>query len=99
MCALVAGVHCVLMADNELILDPNQLDFEQAVASLTFVFESIHLNMVASHTSGRFTIEQYHRAVMRCKHASKSIFNFYRTAMENYTTDTVGTEDKNKIQS
>lgn len=97
MYALVAGVHCVLMADNELILDPDQLVFEHAVATLTFVFESINLNVVAAHTSGRFTIEQYHRAAMKCKHASQSIFNFYRAAMEKSAAHTVGTEDKNKI--
>lgn len=99
MYALVAGVHCVLMDDNELILDPDQLDFEHAVASLTFVFESIHLNVVAAHTSGRFTIEQYHRAVIKCKHASKTIFNFYRAAIEKYAPHTIGTENKNKIET
>lgn len=95
MYALFAGVHCALMADNELILDPNQLVFEHAVASLTFVFESISLNVVSIHTSGHFTIEQYNSALVKCKHASKSIFKFYREAMVKYMAHTMGTEDKN----
>lgn len=85
MNALVAGVHCVIMADNKLVLDPDQLISEQAVASLTFVFESIHLNVIASHTSGRFTIGQYHLALTKCKHASQTIFNFYRAAVQKYS--------------
>lgn len=92
MYALIAGVHCVLMADNKLILDPNQIDFEHAVASLTFVFESIHSNVVAVHTKGRFTIDQYQNAVTKCKQASRSIFNFYRDALEKYEAHSVGTQ-------
>lgn len=91
MYALVAGVHCVIMADNTIVLDPDQLVSEQAVASLTFVFESIHSNVVATHTNGRFTIEQYHFAMAKCKHASKTIFNFYRAAVKKY----VGKDDLN----
>lgn len=83
MNGLVAGVHSVLMADNELILDPDQLTFDKAVASLTFVFESIHSNVVAIHTSGRFTIEQYHNALVRSKYASKTIFDLYRKNLKN----------------
>lgn len=92
MYALVAGVHCVIMADNTIVLDPDQLDSEQAVASLTFVFESIHSNVVAAHTSGRFTIDQYHFAITKCKHASKTIFEFYRAAVKKYAAQTIETK-------
>lgn len=78
MYALVAGVHCVLMADDDLVIDPDQLTSEKAVASLTFVFESIHLNLVAVHTSGCFTVEQYRNALINSKFASRTIFEFYR---------------------
>lgn len=94
MHALVAGVHCVLLSDDKLVLDPDQLVSEQSVASLTFVFESIHLNVVAAHTSGRFSIEQYHRAMIKCKHASKIIFDFYRAAMEKFAANTIETKIK-----
>lgn len=84
MHALVAGIHCVLMADGTFVLDPDQLVFEQSVASLTFIFESIHLNVVSVHTTGCFTVDQYHQAMIKCKHASKTIFDFYRAAAEKY---------------
>lgn len=94
MNALVAGIHCVLMPDNKLVLDPDQLIFEQAVASLTFIFESTQLNVVATHTTGRFTIEQYHRAMIKCKHASTTIFDFYRAAVEKYAARPIETKIK-----
>lgn len=95
MTALVAGVHCVILADNTIVLDPDQLVFGQAVASLTFVFESIHSNIIAAHTSGRFTIEQYQFAMIKSKHASKTIFNFYRAAVNKYAAHTIENKMKN----
>lgn len=84
MYALVAGVHCAIMADNQIVIDPYQC--EQSVASLTFVFDSVNFNVITCHTSGSFTIEQYHLALAKCKHASKTIFNFYRAAVKKYAT-------------
>lgn len=85
MYALIAGVHCALTADNELVIDPDHSTFEKAVASMTFVFESIHLNVVAVHTSGLFTTEQYRNALMNSKFASKTVFDFYRDEFKNKT--------------
>lgn len=90
MKGLLAGVHCALTSDNELVLDPDQLVCERAVANLTFVFESVHRNVVAVHTTGRFTIGQYNDAVIKCRHASEIIFNFYREAMKKYLTHAMG---------
>lgn len=79
-----AGVHCVLSNDNELVLDPDQFICEHAVSSLTFVFDSIHRNVIAAHTTGRFTIGQYNDAVIKCRKASDIIFNFYREAIRKF---------------
>lgn len=86
MKSLLAGVHCAITNDNELVLDPDQLVCEHAVASLTFVFECVQRNVVAAHTTGRFTIGQYNDAVIKCRHASDIIFKFYREAIRKFAT-------------
>lgn len=86
MKSLLAGVHCVINSENELILDPDQFVSEHAVASLTFVFESIQKNVVAVHTTGRFPIGQYNDAVIKCRHASEIIFKFYREIIRKIAT-------------
>lgn len=92
MKSLLGGVHCVITSDNELVLDPDQLVSEHAVASLTFVFESVHRNVVAVHTTGRFTIGQYNDAVIKCRHASDIIFKFYREVIKKFATHTTTTK-------
>lgn len=84
MKSLLAGVHCVITNDNELVLDPDQSICDHAVASLTFVFDSVQKNVVAAHTTGRFTIGQYNDAVTQCKHASEIVFKFYRDAIRKF---------------
>lgn len=84
MKALLAGVHCVITNDNEIVLDPDQNTSEHAAASLTFVFDSIEKNIVAVHTTGKFTIGQYNDAVTQCKHASETVFKFYRDAIRKF---------------
>lgn len=100
MKSLLAGVHCAITKDNELVLDPDQLVCEHAIANLTFVFESVQRNVVAAHTTGRFTIGQYNDAVIKCRHASDIIFKFYREAIRKFATHatiTTTVETKNVI--
>lgn len=81
---LLAGVHCVIDENGEVVLDPDQDRCEKAQASLTFVFDSIEKNTVAMHTTGRFTIGQYNEALTQCKQASATIFQFYRDAIKKF---------------
>ncbi|GLH16465.1 Exosome complex exonuclease RRP46 [Gryllus bimaculatus] len=53
-------------------------------ASLTFVFDSAKKNLVASHTSGVFSQEQYHESLLKCRQASCEIFEFYRSLVKKY---------------
>lgn len=89
MKCLLAGVHCVITNDNELVLDPDQDICGNAIASLTFVFESIQKNIVAVHTTGRFTIGQYNDAVTQCRQASEIIFKFYKEAIRKFVKRSV----------
>lgn len=81
---LVAGIHCIINTDGELIIDPNQNNCENALASLTFVFDSVEQNIVATYTTGKFTIGQFNDALIQCKQASNIIFKFYREAIRKF---------------
>lgn len=80
---LLAGVHCILDDNGELVLDPDQSRCEKALASLTFVFDSFK-KVVATYTTGRFTLGQYNDALIQCKQASDTIFQFYRDAIRKF---------------
>lgn len=81
---LIAGVHCVINCDGDLIIDPDREQAENALASLTFVFDSVDKNIVAEHTTGKFTIGQYNDALVQCQQASNAIFQFYRNALTKF---------------
>ncbi|XP_044730272.1 exosome complex component RRP46 [Chrysoperla carnea] len=87
---LVAAVTCILDKKQQfsLISSSHQLQQqfydEYPMATFTFVFENINYNIVASHTTGTFTDEQYTEAVHRCKLASEKIFEFYRNIVCKY---------------
>lgn len=85
MKSLVAAVHCVITVDQELILDPEQDICDGSVADFTFVFDNVDKNLVAVHSKGRFTIEQYQNALKQCKHTSDAIFKFYRDVIRKYS--------------
>lgn len=85
MKSLVAAVHCSITGDQELVLDPEQDVCDRSVANFTFVFDNVDKNLVAVHSKGRFTIEQYQNALKQCKHASDAIFKFYKDAISKYS--------------
>ncbi|KAK7788565.1 hypothetical protein R5R35_000155 [Gryllus longicercus] len=80
---LVAAVSCMI-SEDDIILDPSDKDLMGSKASLTFVFDSAKKNLVASHTSGVFSQEQYHESLLKCRQASCEIFEFYRSLVKKY---------------
>nr|XP_019558608.2 exosome complex component RRP46 [Aedes albopictus] len=75
---LVAAVHCVLREeDGEIVLDPDALQSKDARAKFTFVFENCTRNTVSIYTHGKFTTEQYHRALKMAEEAVVKVFLFY----------------------
>lgn len=85
MKSLVAAVHCAINESNELVLDPEQDVCDRSVANCTFVFDNVDKNVIAVHTNGRFTIEQYQNALQQCKQASDVIFQLYRDAIRKFS--------------
>ncbi|XP_074648923.1 exosome complex component RRP46-like [Tubulanus polymorphus] len=78
---LIAAIACIIDQDGRLHLDPT-LDVESnAVASMTFVFDSVDFDVVSVHTDGCFTNEQFQSCLTACKEASKTVFQFFRDSV------------------
>jgi exosome complex component RRP46 len=83
----IAAVHCVIDNDDQVILDPDHKVSREASGYLTFVFESVNKNTVATHTDGRFTVGQYNDALLLARTASDGIFNFYREIVKKFAKE------------
>ncbi|XP_058445397.1 exosome complex component RRP46 [Malaya genurostris] len=75
---LVAAVHSVLGENDKITLDPDELQSKDARAKFTFVFESVGRKTVSIYTHGKFTSDQYHRALRMSTAAVGKIFDFYQ---------------------
>ncbi|XP_067000732.1 exosome complex component RRP46 [Anabrus simplex] len=81
---LVAAVSCMFDKDDNIVLDPSNKELVNSVASLTFVFDNVKKDIVASHTNGSFTHAQYNEGLLKCRKASEQIFIFYRDLVRKY---------------
>lgn len=75
---LVAAVYCAVNEEGVMTVDPNLRLNEKPTAVLTFVFDSLMTKAIAVHTEGKFTMEQYQKAMDLCRSASEKVFGFYR---------------------
>lgn len=80
---LVAGVGCVLGKDDSLCTHSGLLDYAHAKATFDFVFDSVEGRIVASQTTGSYTLETYEAALQKCKEESVHIFNYFRNVISN----------------
>ncbi|KAK9759081.1 3prime exoribonuclease family, domain 1 [Popillia japonica] len=78
----IAAVSCTLSKNEEMYLDPGLLELKDAKAVFVFVFDSNEGQIVASHTTGTFSVNQFKQALKLCKGASTEIFEYYRTALK-----------------
>ncbi|KDR22065.1 Exosome complex exonuclease RRP46, partial [Zootermopsis nevadensis] len=83
---LVAAVSCMISQEDKLLIDPTNKQLKDSKASLTFVFDSVKKNTVASHTTGSFTQIQYQESLMKCRNASDNIFSLYRDMVKKYAS-------------
>lgn len=81
---LIGAVHCIVNQDNDIVLDPNHRQSAKAVASFTFVFDSVNKSTVAVHTSGKYTVGQYNDALAQCQQASCLVFDFYKDVVKTF---------------
>lgn len=79
---LVGGVSCMLDDKGEIIVEPSRLEFENAVATFSFVFDSAKGDIVASHTTGIFAVEKYMEAIKLCRDSSAKVFAHYKNSVK-----------------
>ncbi|KAI4468319.1 exosome complex component [Holotrichia oblita] len=78
----IAAVSCTLSQNEEMYLDPGLLELKNAKAVFVFVFDSNEGHIVASHTTGTFSVDQFKEALKLCKEGSAEIFNYYRSVLK-----------------
>ncbi|KOX76988.1 Exosome complex component RRP46 [Melipona quadrifasciata] len=67
-----AAVNCMIQEDSEdIILDPDSIQLQEAKAEFTFAFDSMDKNVICCYTTGCFTETEFLKAMDRCKQASQ----------------------------
>ncbi|XP_076258556.1 exosome complex component Rrp46 [Rhynchophorus ferrugineus] len=74
---LFGSVSCFLMNDGELSLIP-PVNESSIKGMFVFVFNNTKGEVIASHTEGLFTAEQYHDALVLCRNEVKDVFSFFK---------------------
>eukprot|EP00088_Acartia_fossae_P012170 TRINITY_DN1625_c0_g1_i18.p1 TRINITY_DN1625_c0_g1~~TRINITY_DN1625_c0_g1_i18.p1 ORF type:complete len:226 (+),score=33.22 TRINITY_DN1625_c0_g1_i18:52-729(+) len=80
---LIACIHCVVLADGTVTLDPSLKQQAKArqqngSATLLFTFESRTRAVISSHTEGKVTQVKLQEAVTMAQSAADKVFSFYR---------------------
>ncbi|XP_043679404.1 exosome complex component RRP46 [Vespula pensylvanica] len=81
----VAAVTCMIEKDSKkIILDPDNIQLQNAMAVFTFTYDSLKKDIISCNTMGRFTDKEFVECVDRCRQASSCVFNFYREVVRRY---------------
>ena len=80
----IAAVNCIVDAEGQTILDPDHRKSAECKAQLTIVFDSVERNIVAIHTTGKFTMGQYNDAMTMCREASQLVFQLYKDSVTKF---------------
>lgn len=97
----IAAIHCCIDDDDNVIVDPEYSTEEDNLvfsrvqkpkriskfkADFTFVFDSIKKSIIAIHTNGKYSLQQYREAEKLCRLASQNVFDFYCELAKKYST-------------
>ncbi|CAG9762128.1 unnamed protein product [Ceutorhynchus assimilis] len=77
---IFAAVSCFLTQTEEFSFIP-PINENNSRGMFVFVFNNTSGSILASHTEGCFSVEQYRRALSLCREESKNIFGFIKTAL------------------
>ncbi|KAF3424063.1 hypothetical protein E2986_05214 [Frieseomelitta varia] len=81
----IAAINCMIQKDSEdIILDPDNIQLQEAKAEFTFAFDSMDKNVICCYTTGCFTETEFLKTMDRCKQASQYVFDFYRNLVKKY---------------
>lgn len=85
MKCMFAAVTCILSIDNTSLHIVTESQEKDCKASFVFVFDSLKKQVIASHTEGSFSKEQYMEALELCRDESEYIFQFFKAALLAYS--------------
>lgn len=97
----IAAIHCAVDEDDNVVVDPEYDGEDESLiftrtqkpkrsskfkADFTFVFDSINKSMIAVHTNGKYSLQQYREAEKLCRQTSQNIFDFFCELTKKYST-------------
>ncbi|XP_072389702.1 exosome complex component RRP46 [Diabrotica undecimpunctata] len=77
---MFAAITCYLNANDELTLSPPISD-KEIKSRFLFAFDSCEGRILASHTKGSFSEDQFDEALRLSKEGSENVFNFFKSAV------------------
>ncbi|XP_003696793.1 exosome complex component RRP46 [Apis florea] len=81
----IAAVNCMIQeGTNNIILDPDSTQLQDAKAEFTYAFDSVKKDIICCYTAGCFTEEEFLETIDKCKQASQYVFDFYRNLVKKY---------------
>ncbi|RUS90090.1 hypothetical protein EGW08_002132 [Elysia chlorotica] len=78
---MVAAVTVALKECGEMVLDPTKRDETEAKSVLSYVFDSVNLQVLTVVSCGKFSRAEYRNGLVLAREAAKSVFQFYRESM------------------
>ncbi|PBC33819.1 Exosome complex exonuclease RRP46 [Apis cerana cerana] len=84
----IAAVNCMIQeGTNNIILDPDSTQLQDAKAEFTYAFDSVKKDIICCYTAGCFTEEEFLETIDKCKQASQYVFDFYRNLVKKYANN------------
>lgn len=81
----IAAVSCMIEdSTNNIILDPDNTQLEDARAEFTYAFDSMKKDVICCHTTGQFTEAEFFETIDKCRQGSQRVFDFYRNLVKKY---------------
>uniref|UniRef100_A0A1B6FIE5 Uncharacterized protein n=1 Tax=Cuerna arida TaxID=1464854 RepID=A0A1B6FIE5_9HEMI len=83
---LFAAVSCMVDGDGTIVIDPDSKQLEEAQGSMTFVFDSVLLDVIGLHTDGMISETQHEEACRQCKICAEQLFVYFRDIVRRYAS-------------
>jgi exosome complex component RRP46 len=77
---LYAAVNVALI-DGRVRIDPTRKESRDAVCAITFVFDSVKHEVLASHVEGRCSEKHFQECLAAARDESKTIIDFFKESM------------------
>ena len=78
---MVAAVTVAMKENSDMVLDPMKRDETEAKSVITYVFDSMKLQVLTIVSNGKFSRAEYKRGLSLAREAVKSVLQFYRESM------------------